>query len=155
MKINLCRLITIKYKTNSNPTRQWSFSWELERCLHYNILITANKDPGFIDPLPEKKEGGMEAMNCSYKETYSETAALAYKNEAGLEFEISPKKERWSRARSWCPTMTKRICETCSSCCTIKEKQLHGVSCCSSFFSSAAWWLLCAQGSHLEQGFEY
>lgn len=39
-------------------------------------------------------------MNCSYKETYSETAALAYKNEAGLEFEISPKKERWSRARS-------------------------------------------------------
>lgn len=70
----------------------------LECSLHYNILITANKDPEFIDPHPEKKKKkteGMGAMNCSYKQIYSETAALAYKNKVELEFKISPIIEEW------------------------------------------------------------
>lgn len=79
LKINLCTLITKKNKTNSTQTHQWRLSLELECSLHYNILITANKDPEFIDSLPDKKTECMGAMNCSYKQMYSETAALAYK----------------------------------------------------------------------------
>lgn len=53
----------IKNKANSN--RQRDFSCELEHSLHYKVSIAANKDPGFIDPLPEKKgkNRGDGAMN--------------------------------------------------------------------------------------------
>ncbi len=38
----------------------------------------------------------MGAMNCSYKQMYSETAALVYNNKVELEFKTSPIIEKWT-----------------------------------------------------------
>lgn len=87
---NICRVITIKNKTNSS--RQWDFSCELEHNLHYKVLIAANKDPGFIDPLPEKNEG-MGQWTALMNKPPTGTSALANTNYTRLKFEKSPKEE--------------------------------------------------------------
>lgn len=120
IKINVCRLITIKNKTNSSPTHHWCLSWELERSLHYNILISANKDPVFIDLLTEKRGGGDNGLLLQSNLQWNCLLSLQ-KNEGQLKFK--PQKRRMARGSPWCTSRTKRICETCNSHYTNKTFQ--------------------------------
>lgn len=131
MKINLCRLIRIKNKTNS--TRQWCFSWELERSLHYKILITTNKDPRFIDPLAGKRKG------------IGQWTAPQPNFKVELLPQLRKNKDRVRNLyKNW---IVQRGYFECST--AVPEFKSVAL-----FFLSAAWWLLWDQESQLEQGFE-